>query len=287
VTQLGIFARTFSRDGLTETLDAVRDSGLHAMQFNLGLTGGPSLPDEIPAALAARVREQMARRGLTMAAVSGTYNMAHPDARVRSAGRRRLGALIAAAPAMGTSIVTLCTGTRDAADMWRRHPDNGTPQAWRDMREGLEPALALAEAHEVTLAFEPEHNNVVDSAAAGRRLLDEARSGHLKVVLDAANLFSGADLDRQGETLREAFDVLGDDLVLAHAKDVRDDGSIVAAGRGDLDYDLYLALLRDAAGDVPLILHGLAESEVPDSTAFLRAALARTPARARARPPLT
>ena len=55
--QLGIFARTFSRPGLTETLDAVRDSGLRAMQFNLALAGGPPLPDAIPAELAAHVRE--------------------------------------------------------------------------------------------------------------------------------------------------------------------------------------------------------------------------------------
>jgi sugar phosphate isomerase/epimerase len=276
--QLGIFARTFSRPGLAETLDAVRDSGLQAMQFNMALAGGPSLPDEIPAQLAARVREQAARRGLSMAAVSGTYNMAHPDAAVRADGARRLATLITAARALGTSIVTLCTGSRDAADMWRRHPDNGTPEAWRDMRESLEPALALAEAHGVTLAFEPEHANVVASAAAARRLLDEMRSAHLQVVIDSANLLSGAELDRQSDTLREAFDLLADDIVLAHAKDVRRDGAIVAAGQGDLDYDLYLTLLADAAGDVPLIIHGLAERQVPGTVAFLRAALARAPA---------
>lgn len=276
--QLGIFARTFSRPGLAETLDAVRDSGLRAMQFNLAVAGGPSLPDEIPVELAARVREETARRGLSMAAVSGTYNMAHPDAAVRADGARRLATLITAARALGTSIVTLCTGSRDADDMWRRHPDNDTPEAWRDMRESLEPALALAEAHGATLAFEPEHANVVASAAAARRLLDEMRSAHLQVVIDAANLLSGGDVDRQSDTLREAFDLLADDLVLAHAKDIRGDGSFVAPGRGDLDYDLYLALLADAAGDVPLIMHGLAEREVPGSVAFLRAALARTAA---------
>jgi sugar phosphate isomerase/epimerase len=46
----------------------------------------------------------------------------------------------------------------------------------------------------------------------------------------------------------------------------------VAAGRGDLDYELYLALLRETGRDVPLILHGLAESEVPGSVAHVRAA---------------
>jgi sugar phosphate isomerase/epimerase len=276
--ELGIFAKTFAREGLSETLDAVLATGLRTMQFNMAVAGGPSLPDQIPAALSAGVRAESERRGLTIAALSGTYNMAHPDPVVRADGRRRLEALIAVAPAIGTSIVTLCTGSRDETDMWRAHRDNGTPQAWRDMLEGLEGALAVAEAQGVTLAFEAERNNVVDTAVAGRRLLDEARSARLKVVIDAANLFRGGDLDRQPETLREAFDLLGGDIVLAHAKDVREDGTIVAAGRGELDYELYLELLGDAAPDVPLILHGLAESEIPASVSFLKARLAQTTA---------
>ena len=110
----------------------------------------------------------------------------------------------------------------------------GTPEAWRDMLASVAGAVATAEAHGVTLAFKPEPGNVVDSAAAGRRLLDEIRSPHLRVVRDAADLVAGAGLDRQAATLREAFHLLGDDVVLAHAKDVRRDGAIVAAGRGDL-----------------------------------------------------
>ena len=276
--RLGIFAKTFRREGLNETLDAVLDSGLQTIQFNLALSGGPPLPGEISAGLAARVVEETEHRGLAIAAVSGTYNMAHPDPGVRADGERRLEVLIAAAPAMGIPVVTLCTGSRDAADMWRRHPDNGSPEAWRDMREALERALPLAEARGVTLAIEPERNNVVDGAAAARRLLDELRSTQLKVVIDAANLFSNDDLNLQSEILREAFGVLGDDLVLAHAKDVRNDGTIVAAGRGNLDYELYLTLLRDAAPGIALILHGLAETEVAGSVSFLEAGLARTAA---------
>lgn len=277
--QLGIFAKTFSRPSLPETLDGVVGSGLQTMQFNMALTGGPSLPDQIAAELATRIRTEAGSRGLTIAAVSGTYNMAHPDVAVRSDGLRRLGVLVAAARALGTGIVTLCTGSRDATDMWRRHPDNGTPEAWRDMLASVEAALPLAEAHDVSLAFEPEHNNVVDSAAAGRRLLDEIRSPHLRVVIDPANLFDGPDLDHQGDTLREAFELLGDDLVLAHAKDVQRGGAIVAAGQGDLDYDLYLALLAQTGRDVPLIMHGLAESDVRAGVAFLQAALTRSAVR--------
>lgn len=273
--RLGIFARTFPRATLGETFDAVAATGLETMQFNMALTGGPSMPDTIPAELAARVATAAADRALGIAAVSGTYNMAHPDTTVRDDGLRRLGVLLAAAAMLGTRIVTLCTGSRDSTDMWRRHPDNTTPAAWRAMLASVEAAVTLAETHDVTLAFEPEHTNVVDSAAAGRHLLDDIASPHLRVVIDPANLIDARGLGRQADTLRAAFELLGDDIVLAHAKDVTRGGAIVAAGRGDLDYELYLALLAQTGRPVPLILHGLDEDEVPASIAFVRTAEGR------------
>jgi len=147
------------------------------------------------------------------------------------------------------------------------------------MLNSVEAALTSAEPHDVTLAFEPEHNNVVNSATAGRRLLDEMRSPHLKVVIDPVNLLDGPGLEHQADTLGEAFDALGDDLVLAHAKDLRADGTIAPAGRGRLDYARYLHLLTGAAPAIPLILHGLPEDQVPNSVTFLRETLAQSQTR--------
>ena len=48
-----------------------------------------------------------------------------------------------------------------------------------------------------------------------------------------------------------------------------------AAGHGRLDYDRYLSLLHHYSFKGPLLLHGLAESQVPDCVAFLRQKLAR------------
>jgi sugar phosphate isomerase/epimerase len=131
--------------------------------------------------------------------------------------------------------------------------------------------LPVAEAHGVTMAVEPEPANVIDRAAKGRRLLDELRSPNLKVVMDAANLFHPGELDRLPEALREAFDLLGGDICLAHAKDLNAEGKVVAAGKGVLDYPLYLSLLQQSGYAGPLILHSLSEEEVPGSWAFLNA----------------
>jgi sugar phosphate isomerase/epimerase len=159
--------------------------------------------------------------------------------------------------------------------MWRGHPANARPDAWADLLAAMEQAIAIAEEHDLWLAVEPETANVVDSPARARRLLDELGSPRLKIIIDPANLFHVEDLPRQRSILDAAFDLLGPDLVLAHAKDVQVvDGTVhhVAAGTGLLDYPHYLSLLRPTA--VPLIVHGLAETEVEGALAFLRGALA-------------
>ena len=269
--RLGIFARTFARPTLEATLDAVAGHGLDAVQFNPLLLGGPSLPEAIAPADAARVSAAHRERGLEMVAVSGTYNMAHPDPARRAEGARRLAALIAVAPAVGTRVVTLCTGTRDPDDMWRAHPGNADAAARADMLESVASAVAAAEAAGVVVAVEPEPGNVIRDAAAARLLLDRIGSPALRIVLDAANLLPPERLPDQRRVLEEAFELLGDDIALAHAKDVRPDGAVVAAGRGSVDYPAYLALLRAAGFTGPLVLHGLQESEVAGSVAFLRA----------------
>jgi sugar phosphate isomerase/epimerase len=275
--QLGIFAKTFSRPTVEAVLDAVAAHGLECVQFNMACAGLPSLPEYIDAELCERIRRALAERRLTMAAVSGTFNMIHPDPALRRDGLRRLRLLAAACPRLGTSVITLCTGTRDSDDPWKRHPDNDAPEAWRDLLVSMREAVAIAEETGVTLAFEPEVANVVDSTRKGRRLLDEIGSPRLKVVLDAANLFHAGELARMRDLLDEAFALLGKDVVLAHAKDLSHDGEAghEAAGTGLLDYDYYLASLRRVGFDGPLVLHGLTEAQVTGCVAFLRVKLSK------------
>jgi sugar phosphate isomerase/epimerase len=269
--QIGIFAKTFVRPTLAATLDAVVEHGIGCVQFNMACAGVPSMPAQIDAAQIAEIRSAMDARHLRMAALSGTFNMIHPDPQRRRDGLARLRRLAAACHDLGTSVITLSTGTRDPENMWRRHPANDTPDAWRDLIAAMGEALAIAEEHGVILAFEPEVSNVVDSAAKGRRLLDELQSPYLKVVMDGANLFHAGELPRMREILDGAFALLGDEIVLAHAKDLshdRDAGH-EAVGTGLLDYDHYLALLRGVGFRGPLILHALAEDQVAQSVAFL------------------
>jgi sugar phosphate isomerase/epimerase len=275
--QIGILMKTFERPKLEARLDAVKACGLDCGQLSMGCVGLPAMPDEIAPELVARIRREADVRGITIASLEGTFNMSHPDAEQRRVGLRRLRVLAATCQPLGTSKIHLCTGTRDPNNMWRRHPDNDSPEAWRDMVACVREATEIARQAGVILAFEPEVNNVVDSAKKARRLMDEIGSPHLKVTMDAANIFHAGELARMRVVLDQAFALVGKDIVLAHAKDLSYDGDAghEAAGRGKLDYDRYLSLLHAYGFQGPLLLHGLAEAQVPGCVAFLRDKLAR------------
>ena len=271
-----LLATTFTTGTLEARLDAAKACGLACVQMSMVCANLPEMPDQIPAELPERIRREASARGIAIASVTGTFNMCHPDADHRRTGLRRLQVLAEACPRMGASSIHVCTGTRDPNSMWRHHPDNGSPESWRDMVACMREATDIARQAKVVLAFEPEMSNVVDSARKARRLLDEIGSPHLKVTIDPANLFHTGELARMKEILDEAFALVGKDIVLAHAKDLDHDGEAghKAAGQGVLDYDRYLSLLRKYDYKGPILLHSLSIGQVPGCMAYLRAKLA-------------
>ena len=268
---IGILTNTFDTTTPEQTARAVHAHGLTHVQLELPSVGWTPLPEHIDHAEAARIKQVFAEHGVIIAAVSGTFNMIHPDAAHRAVGLRRLEVLAAACGVLGTSVITLCSGTRDTGSMWRWHADSYADDAWLDLIASTRAAARIGEAHGVTMAFEPEVNNSVDSARKARRLLDAIGSSKLKVVMDGANVFHAGELPSMRDILEEAFALLGDDIALAHAKDLDHDGDAghLPAGKGLLDYDLYLSLLKRSSFDGALILHGLGEGDVDGCAAFL------------------
>jgi sugar phosphate isomerase/epimerase len=275
----GIFAKTFNRPTLAETLDAVSRSGLEYIQFNFFCVGLSGIPHEIESKVAFGIASALKQRSLVMAAVSGTCNLIHPDQRQRALDLERLRKMIFACRDLGTNCVTLCTGTRDPENMWKSHPDNNSASAWRELLTSLEQLLPEAEARGVNLGVEPEPANVINNALRARELLDQLGSPALKIVFDAANLVPPEDVDSQTEILSKAADLLQPEIVSAHAKDITRDPARphVTAGKGLLNYSQYLSLLSKAGYEGPLLLHNLSEAEVPGAVAFLRKQLQELP----------
>ena len=275
--KIGIFNKIFDRPSIEANLDAVASHDLASVQFDLQTLGLETMPEKLPLPLCTRVRTALADRDLELAALSGTWNIIHPTQ--GPAGLPRLKVLAEACNELCGDLITMCTGTRDDDYLWRAHPDNDTDAAWRDMVQAMAAATQIAESAGVTLIFEPEVNNVVNTARKARRLLDEIASPHLKLVIDAANLFQAGQLPRMQEVLDEAFQLLGEDIRLAHAKDLEKDGDAghQAAGTGLLDYEHYLACLDRVGYSGSVILHSLEEDQVSACRDYVRERLPRKP----------
>jgi sugar phosphate isomerase/epimerase len=271
--QAGIFAKTFAAKDALGALRAAKAAGFETVQFNMACCGLAAMPDEIAPQTIAEIADASRETGMSIAAVSATYNMIHPEPKIRAEGLRKLEVILKSARGIGTNLVTLCTGTRDADDQWRHHSDNQGKEAWRDLLVEMGKAAALAEAHGVDLGIEPELANVVNSAGAAKRLMKEVSSPRLRIVLDPANLFETASERERQNIVSQAVETLAGSISMAHAKDRDAKGGFVAAGTGVIDFPHFLACLKRSGFDGPLVAHGLSEAEAPAVSAFLQKAM--------------
>jgi sugar phosphate isomerase/epimerase len=268
--KIGVFAKTFPGNSPEAVLRQSAAAGFEGVQYNMACSGLASMPGEIAPDEARAVAEAARVSGQQVFAVSGTYNMIHPDPSVRRAGERRLAVIAAACRDMGTSLVTVCTGTRDAEDQWRHHPENASAEAWRDLLHSFEVAVRIAEQHGVLLGVEPELANVVSSATAARRLIDEMGSRAIRIVLDPANLAEQAESAERRRIIEQSVDLLAGDIVMAHAKDRAEDGNVATAGKGVIDFGHFLSRLKSVGFDGPIVAHGFEAGEAAEVAQFLR-----------------
>ena len=268
--KIGIFSRTFNGSSFEKILDNIKSHHLYAVHLNLQCTGGESLPEFIDDQLCKLVCKSFEERTMEMIAVSGTFNAIHPNRKVRDQLIDRTILLIERCRDLGTSTVSLCTGTRDSENMWHNHPNNNEPEAWQDLTTTLEKLLTVAENSNVVLGIEPEKANVINSAQKARRLLNQMQSRHLKIIIDGANLFAPNYLSNMRDVIYEAVELLGPDIIMAHAKDIpiEQTGNSYAAGTGALNWQFYFQALARIGFMGPIVLHNLRETQVDMSLDF-------------------
>lgn len=270
-TEIGVFARTFPAGPASQVAQAIAQAGFTATQLNLSVLGRPTLDADLSDQDAHGIAAAFSSAGVRVWGLSATFNAIHPDPVRRRAETAAAAALIRRAPAMGAEVATLCSGTRDADNMWRAHPANTTAAAWHDLRETLDQLLPAAAASGTRLGIEPEPGNVVFDARAAGRLLHElgGDASHVAVVLDPANLLTVETAGRQREILTAAFDQLGPQVAAVHAKDVAPSG-YAAAGTGAMDYDLVMDLHAACTPLVPVIAQDLNPEDAVRVHRFLR-----------------
>jgi len=281
--EIGIFSRTYETGDLRETYRLMTGHGIFHTQFNLSNAGLPILPEDIREEDIRRIREITEEFGVTIDAVTGTFNMIHPDEEARRSGCRQFAVQCRIAKELGIPVVSLCTGSRDPKNKWKWHDDNLKQSSWDDLMRSTEAILKYAETYHVYLGVETEAGNIINTPARAKKYMESVGSPWIGIIMDGANLFTPRQVPDQRKVLEEAFAILGDDIILAHAKDFYLDKSaapvteqeivFTAAGQGILDFPCYIELLKRSGYEGALVMHGLSRQQVPESREFLEGIL--------------
>ncbi|XVQ09630.1 sugar phosphate isomerase/epimerase family protein [Spirillospora sp. CA-255316] len=250
---------------------AVAAAGFSIAQFNFSAIGAPTLAPGVSDDDVTAVGRDFRDTGVGIWGLSATYNTIDPDLAARAERTREAARLIRLSPLLGVTAVTLCSGTRDMADMWAAHPDNQSRAAWADLRATLEVLVEAATEAGVRLGIEPEPANVISTAQRAHRLVNElgADARHLGVVLDPGNLVTQETLSRQRDVFDEAFDLLGDHIIGLQAKDLTAAGP-APLGQGDLDYSVICERVLRLGRPVPVIIQDATSDDAARSGEYLR-----------------
>jgi sugar phosphate isomerase/epimerase len=160
-----------------------------------------------------------------------------------------------------------CTGVGKLAegDWW-------SEKTWHLLIEGTREVAEEAEALKVNLAFHPSNQGPLDTPERLRQLLDEVDSPRIKVMLDIVNLITHRTYYDTTSFINYVFDLLGDAIIGAHAKDVYLDPSHwvlrideVPPGMGNLDYETFLRRMDRLNRDAVLIIEHLRDIGISGS----------------------
>lgn len=269
--KIGIFSKIYEGD-LESVFKQMSEDGIQATQFNLTSAGLETMPLNYNQEDLDRIKEVSHKVQIDLAAISGTFNMIDPDLDARHDGIKRFEVLCEIAHHLEIPIISLCTGSKNPNSKWEWDERNLLDSSWQDLLETTRIILPMAEKFGLVLGVETEASNIVNTPQKARQYLETFKSNHLKIIMDGANLFLPHQVEKMEETLTEAFEILGQDICLAHAKDLAKTQEIQFApiGQGQLDFKLYLSLLREHKYEGPLIMHDIHVNQVVDSIQFLK-----------------
>jgi sugar phosphate isomerase/epimerase len=263
---LAIFTGVYAGLPLEQALTRIRDEGFRGIVMEgvfADVRFDPWAPDWD---VAGKIMGAVKRHELKVVGLYGYYNLVHPDPAKRKVGEARLQLLIENWRRFDCPVISTETGTFNAQSEWVEAPENATEAGYLECRAALKRWVQLAERTGAIIAIETYWRNIIDSVDRAERLFREVNSPALKLTMDPCNFYRKEDLVNMQPMLKDMFARLGKQTVIAHAKDVKasaEGTDLPAAGKGVLDYPLYLRLLAQLDREIYLAVEHLTLEDVP------------------------
>ncbi|MBT4485571.1 MAG: sugar phosphate isomerase/epimerase [Candidatus Latescibacteria bacterium] len=201
-------------------------------------------------------------------------NLLDPDPQKQSDAIRHYIESIELAERFGLGFILTHTGGRSGEAKDRPHPLNWTKESWEMSVNNIKEVLKNTSGSKIALAFEAVNSCNNNTPQSHVRLKEDVGDDRVKVMLDPSNMLHAGTMFRTTELINECFDLLGEDIMYAHAKDQtwsRMMPSIEGAilGEGTMDYETYLVRLSRMKYPRVLLLEHLPLEQYPPSKKYL------------------
>ncbi|MFC5651178.1 sugar phosphate isomerase/epimerase family protein [Paenibacillus solisilvae] len=277
---------------LAESIARIKKDGMSCVQLDLSFKDMDVSPASLNRSSARQIRDAFRDANLPIVCISGYTNIIHPDPVKRAENIFNLKKLLEFARDLGSPYVISETGTYNTESDWVWDPKNGTEEAYEEVCRQLEDLAKFAYEHGSMFLVENYVNNVIGSVDQLARLFSDVSHPGLGLLMDPTNYFTDMNICHVDEELDRIFNILGDKIKIAHAKDCKPaldisekhasiDASeshtfrgagaveLPAPGLGILNYDLYLKRLSKLHPNIPIIIEHLDEADIPRAKQFL------------------
>ena len=240
---------------------------------NAGFSGGQvfiNKPLETDPADVARVKQAFDEAGLVVAQTNGWYEcLINPDDAVRAEGIKGLQALIHIGRQLDTRFVYVRPGSINPNGHWWPHRDNHLPKTFDRLVDSMKKVSAFAQSEGVTLGIEGHVVSTLDTTQRVRDLFDAVGSPALKFNMDPVNFIGTVpDVYDTARILNEIYDVLGKDLIAAHAKDcmILDEHVLhiveVVPCSGTMNYEVFMRRWEECCPEGYFLIEHLPDEKV-------------------------
>lgn len=270
--KLGIFNGVYAGLPMEEALRRIKDDGFKGIVFDgtfKDVAFDPMKPDWDALK---KMTTCIEKHDLQICGLFGYHNVVDPSPGHPTPGEVRMDLLIKEWKRFGSPIIATETGTFSTASEWTPDAKNYTEEGYQACRKAFERLARAAEKTGAVIAIEGYWKNVIDSAERAERLFKDVDSPSLKLTMDPNNYFRNEDLPKMKPMIEDIFKRIGKQTVIAHAKDVKaaEKGpEQPAAGRGQLDHNLYLRRLLDLNKELFLVVEHLTLDDVPRTRDFV------------------
>jgi sugar phosphate isomerase/epimerase len=264
----------YSKDGnIAGNIKKIRDMGYTAGEGN----------DEWKNASDSEIRELkdvLKTHDVWFYALHICVNNIHPNLTERRKINKRVAEMVETAERLGLSFVVTHTGSCDESPT-KPHRDNWTKETWDASVKAIQQILRDTAGSTVNLGVEALNPCNINNPKAHVRLREDVGDPRVRVTLDPTNMLNTSVYYRTTELLQECFNLLGEDILYAHAKDVLWVPEMLPAfkwvipGTGTMDYETYLVNLSRLKYTRPLLLEFLSVEQYPQAKKFIEETAAK------------